>query len=70
MALVSGNSSLFIQGRLCFTDPTRLPDIGKVLAGIQVPSEDYTEFDNVLKQLGYTFVEETNNVVYKRHLHG
>jgi len=45
-------------------------DIGKVLAGIQVPPEDNAEFDNILKQLGYTFIEETNNAVYKRHLRG
>jgi len=43
-------------------------DIGKVLAGIQVPPEDNAEFDDILKQLGYIFVEETNNAVYKRHL--
>jgi len=45
-------------------------DIGKVLAGVQVPPDDNAEFDETLKQLGYTFVEETNNVVYKRHLQG
>ena len=45
-------------------------DIGKVLAGVQVPPEDNAEFDKTLKQLGYTFVEETNNAVYKRHLQG
>lgn len=49
-------------------DPARHPDIGKVLAGIQVPPEDDGDFDDMLKQLGYTFVEETDNAVYKRHL--
>lgn len=49
-------------------DPTHRPDIGKVLAGIQVPPEDNGEFDDMLKQLGYTFVEETENAVYRRHL--
>lgn len=70
MAPVSDILPPFTQGGLCFTDSTRLPDIGRVLAGIQVPPEDYTEFDETLKQLGYTFVEETNNAVYKRHLRG
>jgi len=59
--------SPFAQGRLCFADHTRRSDIGKVLAGVQVPPDDNAEFDDTLKQLGYTFVEETNNVVYKRH---
>ena len=45
-------------------------DIGKVLAGIQVPPGDSAEFDEILKQLGYVFVEETDNAVYKRHLRG
>ena len=60
----------FAQGRLCFADPTRCSDIGKVLAGVQVPPDDNAEFDETLKRLGYSFVEETNNVVYKRHLQG
>lgn len=47
-----------------------LEDIGKVLAGIQVPQEDNAEFDGILKQVGYTFVEETNNPVYRRLLRG
>jgi threonine dehydratase len=45
-------------------------DIGKVLAGIQVPPEDNAEFDSILKQVGYAFVEETDNPVYKRLLRG
>lgn len=45
-------------------------DIGKVLAGIQVPPEDNAEFDSILKQVGYAFVEETENPVYKRLLRG
>jgi len=35
-----------------------------------VPPDESAEFDETLKQLGYTFVEETNNLVYKRHLQG
>ncbi|KAJ4483377.1 tryptophan synthase beta subunit-like PLP-dependent enzyme [Lentinula aciculospora] len=45
-------------------------DIGKVLAGIQVPPPEYVEFDCFLKKLNYTYVEETENPVYKRFLHG
>jgi threonine dehydratase len=46
------------------------PDVGKVLAGIQVPPSDYGEFDKFLQNLGYTYVEETDNEVYHRHLRG
>ncbi|KAJ4467925.1 tryptophan synthase beta subunit-like PLP-dependent enzyme [Lentinula edodes] len=45
-------------------------DIGKVLAGIQVPPSENDEFDAFLKKLNYTYVEETENPVYKRFLHG
>lgn len=45
-------------------------DLGKVLAGIQVPQSDYTEFDAFLEKLNFTYVEETENVVYKRFLRG
>ncbi|KAL1677292.1 tryptophan synthase beta subunit-like PLP-dependent enzyme [Schizophyllum commune] len=43
-------------------------DLGKVLAGLQIPLEDYEVFDGYLKTLGYTFKEETDNSVYKRYL--
>jgi hypothetical protein len=43
-------------------------DLGKVLAGIQVPPSEYAGFDQFLEQLGYHYVEETNNEVYKRYL--
>jgi len=45
-------------------------DVGKVLAGIQVPPEEYREFDEFLEELNYTYVEETDNEVYKRFLRG
>ncbi|RDB25340.1 Threonine dehydratase, mitochondrial [Hypsizygus marmoreus] len=45
-------------------------DLGKVLAGIQVPPEDYEAFDAYLEKLNFTYVEETENVVYKRFLRG
>lgn len=43
-------------------------DLGKVLAGIQVPSDQSAAFDDFLVKLGYPYVEETNNAVYKRFL--
>ena len=46
------------------------PDIGKVLAGIQVPPEDEDQFSEYLTKLGYPYVEETDNEVYKRFLRG
>ncbi len=48
----------------------KILDLGKVLAGIQVPPNQHTEFDSFLDQLGYAYVEETENVVYKRYLRG
>uniref|UniRef100_A0A0W0FH08 Threonine dehydratase n=2 Tax=Moniliophthora roreri TaxID=221103 RepID=A0A0W0FH08_MONRR len=36
-------------------------DLGKVLAGIQVPPEDHGIFDEFLKELNYTYIEETAN---------
>ncbi|KAF9012364.1 tryptophan synthase beta subunit-like PLP-dependent enzyme [Cyathus striatus] len=45
-------------------------DLGKVLAGVQVPLSDYDEFDAFLKKLDYAYVEETDNAVYKRYLRG
>jgi len=44
-------------------------DLGKVLAGIQVPLAEYEAFDEFLQNLNYTYVEETDNHVYKRYLH-
>jgi threonine dehydratase len=45
-------------------------DLGKVLAGIQVPQQDSLQFDQFLKKLDYSYVEETHNSVYKRFLQG
>ena len=45
-------------------------DLGKVLTGIQVPPQDYDQFQQFLDKLGYHYVEETNNEVYKRYLRG
>ena len=46
------------------------PDLGKVLAGIQVPPNEAGEFDEFLRALGYTYVEETDNEMYKKYLRG
>lgn len=43
-------------------------DLGKVLAGIQAPEEDSAQFEEFLRDLGYPYVEETHNEVYKRYL--
>ncbi|KAG1881345.1 tryptophan synthase beta subunit-like PLP-dependent enzyme [Suillus tomentosus] len=45
-------------------------DLGRVLTAIQVPQEDYAAFDEFLGNLGYHYVEETDNEVYKRCLGG
>jgi threonine dehydratase len=43
-------------------------DLGKVLAGIQVPPEDSVQFSEFLDKLGYAYVEETENEIYRRFL--
>jgi threonine dehydratase len=45
-------------------------DLGKVLAGIQVPNDDRIAFDQFLKKLDYPYVEETENSIYNRFLRG
>jgi threonine dehydratase len=44
--------------------------MGKVFVGIQVPPEENQCLDESLNRLGYTFIEETDNVVYKTFLRG
>ena len=41
---------------------------GRVLAGIQVPTENRQRFDQFLTELGYRYWEETGNPVYKLFL--
>nr|WRH23594.1 L-serine dehydratase [Naematelia aurantialba] len=43
-------------------------DVGKVLVGVQVPSSAAEAFDDFLDQLGYPFVEETQNPAYRDFL--
>ena len=43
-------------------------DFGRVLCGIQVPPEEMPQFQQFLKELGFTHVNETENPVYKMFL--
>ncbi|KAG2198170.1 hypothetical protein INT47_000371 [Mucor saturninus] len=43
-------------------------DIGKVFLGVQVPPEDTEQFNDYLTRLGYQYIEETDNTVYKSFL--
>ena len=43
-------------------------DVGKVLAGIQVPKAEEAAFDTWINGLGYPYVEETANVVFRDFL--
>ena len=59
-----------LQRSRSLTSHTASTDLGKVLAGIQVPPDDGDEFDMFLRNLGYPYVEETDNEVYKKYLRG
>jgi threonine dehydratase len=39
-------------------------DVGRVLTGIQVPSDMSDDFDKFLKELGYAYVEESDNPIF------
>jgi len=43
-------------------------DYGRILVGLQVPKSDHSAFDEFLATLGYPFVEETDNPVYRLFL--
>ena len=43
-------------------------DIGRVLAGIQVPDGEVEGFESFLETLGYKYTDETENRVYKQFL--
>ncbi len=43
-------------------------DYGRILVGLQVPKADNKAFNEFLKALGYPFVEETHNPVYRLFL--
>ncbi len=41
---------------------------GRVLVGIEVPTEEFSEFENYLDGLGYPYVNETDNPAYSMFL--
>jgi threonine dehydratase len=43
-------------------------DYGRILVGIQVPTADNKAFASFLKELGYPYVDETNNPAYRMFL--
>ena len=43
-------------------------DTARVLVGLQVPPNEMVEFKSFLDHLGYPFVDETNNPIYKEFL--
>lgn len=43
-------------------------DVGRVLAGIQVPPEEEESFESFLAALNYKYVDETENKVYQQFL--
>ncbi len=43
-------------------------DYGRILVGLQVPASDTAAFANFLETLGYPYVEETDNPVYRMFL--
>ncbi len=43
-------------------------DYGRILVGLQVPASDAKAFDRFLESLGYPYVEETANPVYRMFL--
>jgi threonine dehydratase len=43
-------------------------DYGRILVGLQVPAKDHKAFDRFLETLGYPYVEETANPVYRLFL--
>jgi threonine dehydratase len=43
-------------------------DYGRILVGLQVPDKDLGNFDKILQTIGYPYVDETDNPVYKLFL--
>lgn len=43
-------------------------DLARILAGIQVPPNEYAEFEEFLTKLGYSYIEETQNPIYRSFL--
>ena len=56
----------------CYSTKPVSPDIGKVLVGFEVPPAEKVKFNvflESLKEKNFTYVEETENPVYKDFLH-
>ena len=43
-------------------------DYGRILVGLQVPEDDNAKFAEFLSTVGYPYVEETTNPVYRMFL--
>ena len=43
-------------------------DTARVLVGLQVPDGEMNEYNNFLKKLGYPYINETQNPIYKQFL--
>jgi threonine dehydratase len=43
-------------------------DYGKILVGLQVPKAEHLDFKKFLSELGYSFIEETDNPVFELFL--
>ncbi|CUA66696.1 threonine dehydratase [Rhizoctonia solani] len=43
-------------------------DLARILAGIQVPPNEHAEFEQFLTKLGYPYIEETQNPIYRAFL--
>jgi threonine dehydratase len=43
-------------------------DYGRVLVGMQVPRDEFSQFKGFLKKLGYPYADETRNPAYKLFL--
>ena len=54
--------------RACDVQLSEITDVGKVLAGVQVPREDDEAFGQFLSNLGFQYIEETENKVYRQYL--
>lgn len=54
----------------CSLEPLDLTaDVAKVLAGVQVPPDTAEKFQDYLTSLGYSYVDETENPVFKTFLY-
>ena len=43
-------------------------DFGRVLCGLQVPSDSFSDFEKALEKLGYVYFDETDNPAYQLFL--